>query len=214
VGEGQAVEHVEDLAARVERLERSNRRLKLALPLAIVAVALAVLGLRRVKPVLETPGTVEARRFVLLDSRGVQRAVLETAESGGPQLLLTDAEGDVELALFAVPGGVRGLALHDGQALRAALTATPGGSATLAMEANDRVAGGSLTLTSAGAEMGVWGAGGRVTATAPADPDKAARVETHDGDEGLTGQLPPSNEPFGWPGTIRPVRAALIGPAR
>jgi hypothetical protein len=211
------MEPTEDLAARLERLERSNRRLKLALPLAVAAVALAALSLRRANPVpqvVAVPDAIEARRFVLVDSRGVQRAVLETAESGGPQLLLTDAEGDVELAIFAVPGGVRGLALHDGQALRAALTATPGGSATLAMEANDRVAGGSLTLTTGGAKLGIWGAGGRVTATAPTDPDKAARVETHDGDEGLTGQLPPSNEPFGWPGTIRPVRAALIGPAR
>jgi hypothetical protein len=194
------------LAARLDRLERSNRRLRLGLALALLlATGGAILGAAR------GPGPVEATRFVLVDAKGRERGVLELAESGGPQLLLIDPEGNVQVALFAVPSGVRGLALHEGESLRAAFTAQPGGAATLAMEGPGRVSGGSLTLTRAGTKLGLWGAGGRVTATAPADPDLAARVETHDGDESLTGQVPPGNEPFGGPGRWRAAAVSQGG---
>jgi hypothetical protein len=92
VGEGRAVEPIEDLAARLAALERSNRLLTLALSLAfalsLLSCAMAVLGLRQANLV---PETVQARRFVLVDEAGMARAVLERAESGTAQLVLTDA---------------------------------------------------------------------------------------------------------------------------
>jgi hypothetical protein len=115
-----------ELAERVERLERANRRLSLAAGLAVaLAVGWGRLGAEG------GPGPVAATRFALIDEKGQDRAVLETVENGGPQLLLSDAEGNVDLAHFAVLAGVRSLALHEEESLRAALAAQPDGSTTL-----------------------------------------------------------------------------------
>jgi hypothetical protein len=212
-----------ELADRVERLERSNRRLRLGLALAVVAslvacaaAAGAVLSAHVMPDAVaarSVPEEVKARRFVLVDEAGLPRAVLERAESGGPQLLLTDAEGDMELGLFAVPGGIRGLALYDGDATRAAMTASPGGAATVAVEADGRASGGAITLAGSGSVVvRTWGAGGDVSLASPAD--HPARVEVRDAAGALTGRVPLSTEPFGPPGHVRPVRTARAQPAR
>ena len=94
------------------------------------------------------------------DDTGRARAILEQAESGGAQLLLLDPEGAVQVALFGTPDGARGLALHDGQSLRAGMTAAPGGAATVALEADGRIAGASMTILPEGtASVRSWGTG-------------------------------------------------------
>jgi hypothetical protein len=72
------------------------------------------------------------------------------------------------------------------------------------MEADGRIAGGSISMIPGGSEMvGAWGPGGPVTITTPGDPDKAAWVEVQDGDGALTGQLPTEDLPFGRKGWVR-----------
>lgn len=196
---------VEDLAARLAHLERAHRRLKAVLALALLLGAGGVL-----LGATCGPGPVEATRFVLRDGQGRERGVLEMAESGGPQLLLIGPEGDLPVALFAAPGGVRGITLSEGEAVRAGLTATPGGAAALALESDGRASGGAITLGGSGAAMvRTWGAGGDCSLASPAD--HPARVEVRDVGGELTGRVPPSNEPFGHPGRTRPVRVEVSG---
>ena len=65
-----------DIEQRFERLERENRRLKLA-GAAVVAVLLAVALVGAVMP-QEIPEIVEARQFRVIDENGERRAMMST----------------------------------------------------------------------------------------------------------------------------------------
>jgi hypothetical protein len=70
---------IEALALRVARLERANQRLKLVVIGGALAAAVFVsLGLGG------KPRTVEAEKFVILDSRGRARLTLGTSGRAGP----------------------------------------------------------------------------------------------------------------------------------
>lgn len=78
-----------ELIARIESLEKKNRRLMMMGGAALVAVA--GLGVMSMRPACNS---VSAERFVLLDSSGHQRALLTAYETGGaPQLALYDKKG-------------------------------------------------------------------------------------------------------------------------
>jgi len=77
-----------DLAARVEKLERENRRLK-RLAGCGAAVACAVLAMGQAAP---EPKTIEAARFVVVDDAGRERMVLGMDESG-PALVIHSSQG-------------------------------------------------------------------------------------------------------------------------
>jgi hypothetical protein len=116
---------------RLDRLEKQNVRLKLALTLCtIVAGCLIFTGARFGKG-----RTVTARRIVLKDETGTTRAILGM-RSAGPGLALYDASGDNLEALLTVLETGPVLSLYDANgATRVLLGVTPKG-ATLAF--NDR----------------------------------------------------------------------------
>ena len=83
---------MQDLAGRVAKLERDNRRLKLGgLALAAVLVAVPLVG--AVLP-QEVPDVIDARQFRVLDSQGQMRAAM--IESG---VSVLDAQGEVRAAM-------------------------------------------------------------------------------------------------------------------
>jgi hypothetical protein len=89
-----------DLVARMARLERQNRFLKAGLAGIVVVVGLVTcLSVVRAASPLET---VTAKRFVLEDDRGQERAVLGFDAAGLPRLS------------FIRPDGTPGLSLSDG----------------------------------------------------------------------------------------------------
>jgi hypothetical protein len=81
----------EDLEARVKRLERQNRRLKLGcLVGSLVFACLLTMGEANVG------STVEAKRFVLRSERGEVRAELTTIDGDYPRLTLQSPNGQKE----------------------------------------------------------------------------------------------------------------------
>lgn len=87
---------LETLAQRLDRLERENRRLKIAGAFLVLALA-AVGAMGQVLP-KAVPKVVEAERFVLRDSTGRERAVLEMARYG-PRIALLDETGTTKALL-------------------------------------------------------------------------------------------------------------------
>jgi hypothetical protein len=82
---------VETLAIRLDRLERENRRLKRTGAVALVGIAALVL-MGQTTPG-EVANVVEAKQFVLRDSRGDTRAVLALGPDGSVGLGLSDKAG-------------------------------------------------------------------------------------------------------------------------
>ncbi len=85
---------------RLERLEKQNRRLKYVGAAALVLVSAAI-HMGQAAPV---PETIEARRFLVIDTKGEPRAALGVTE-GGPTLALNDADGKLRAALTVTEGG-------------------------------------------------------------------------------------------------------------
>ena len=86
-----------DLESRIVRLERTNRRL-LAL-WGVTVAGLALLGSQAASDV------VRARRFELVDARGVPLATLAPARGDlGGELVVRDRDGERRASLVAEPG--------------------------------------------------------------------------------------------------------------
>ena len=101
VGEGSASldeEDSMDINARVEKLERENRRMKKIGIVAAVVVSTFIIGGQA-----KTNKVVEANEFRLLDSSRKVRALLSMSASGGPELTFNDASGDFVVALSTTP---------------------------------------------------------------------------------------------------------------
>jgi hypothetical protein len=106
------------LLERLEKLERSNRRLKLAgLALVVALAAIGVMG--QARPPLQT---VEAQEFVVKDAGGVVRARLGASQSaaslnlfhegGRASLVVSGGRGQgAHLAVADAAGKVKGLLL-------------------------------------------------------------------------------------------------------
>ncbi len=95
-----------DLAQRVEKLEKANRRLKLA-----GVLALALVGCSLLLGAASPKRTVEAEEFILRDANGEVRAILHM-KPNGPGLLFYDANGESRVALAVTRLGPM-LALFD-----------------------------------------------------------------------------------------------------
>src|SRR5690242_8748831 len=105
------------LNRRIERLERRVRRLSV-LAVAVVGVSAGFVG----RTVVGGADVVEARRFVLTDAVGKQRAVLAVEPSGAASLYFTDAMARARATLGVGADGAPALGLgDDAGVLRAAI---------------------------------------------------------------------------------------------
>jgi hypothetical protein len=109
---------------RLERLEKQNRRIKLAATLLLIFASSLIL----MSATWHKEHTVEARQIVLKDDEGNTRAVLGM-RSAGPGLTLYGADGERVQALLSVlqTGPVLGLYDADGTT-RVLLGVTPKGA--------------------------------------------------------------------------------------
>ena len=94
----------QSLVTRVNRLERENRRMKLAGMLLLVGIAaLIVMGQTKATKVAKV---VEAEKFVLIDKKlGLPNATLETSESGMAGLFLYGPGGKEIIAEMSASYG-------------------------------------------------------------------------------------------------------------
>jgi hypothetical protein len=120
---------------RLEKLERQNRRMKLAgLGAMVIAGAFVLMG-QASGP--RTPPEVRAKSFVLVDANGETRARLYmSASAKGPELDLLDAKGNPRVVLGA-SGTSGGLDLLDAKGNeRLTLDGPPIGPALVLSDAN------------------------------------------------------------------------------
>jgi hypothetical protein len=100
---------LDTLTRRLDRLERENRRWKLAGGLAaLVVLVLAVMGQAGPRP-----RSVDAEEFILKDSSGKRRAVLSVAQGGLAHLAFYDRQDAPRLGLGVGGNGAPTLALAD-----------------------------------------------------------------------------------------------------
>jgi hypothetical protein len=103
----------DQMHARLERLERENRRIKLAGGAALLAaVALVLMGESKPDSIAKA---VDAERFVVRDTSGTVRAVLGVNPDGNMGLEIRDANGKAGAALGMGTNGNPALRL-DGRA--------------------------------------------------------------------------------------------------
>ncbi len=137
---------LDTLTPRLDRLERENRRLKIAGSILLLAlVAGGAMGQVLPKAV---PKVVEAERFVLRDTRGKIRAALDTVASGGLALSLADENGKARAGLGVAADGTPGLFLTDqnGKTRAELSVGTSGPSLVLRDENRDRAVLGHTAL--------------------------------------------------------------------
>ena len=100
-----------ELARRLERLERDNRRLK-GFALSVLVLATALFGIYAAQPV---PEKITAHEFDVVDSTGKIRMKMFVHSSGEPAIRLLDAQGKARVAMGVLPSGEPGIALSDAQ---------------------------------------------------------------------------------------------------
>jgi len=138
----------EGILQRLEKLERQNRRMKLAgLGALIIAGAILLMGQTSGPRALSE---VKANSFLLVDGSGRTRAVLHMMEHGGPGLALYDENGKARAVLGVVSDGTPVFGLYGANGnMRATLTAFSDGSKLDLFDANGKTRAG-LAVASAG----------------------------------------------------------------
>jgi len=101
-----------NMAQRIDRLERGNRRMKRIGAVVLVGVATVFL-MGQAKP-SKVAKVIEAEKFILRDKNGIVRASLTIGENGVTALGFTDEEGKTRIVL-GVWLGKPGLVLQDKQ---------------------------------------------------------------------------------------------------
>lgn len=98
-----------EMLVRLKKLERQNRRFKLAgITVLVLAAAGLMMGLASPKD-----QQVEAERFVVRDASGKVRALFGVTPNGDTLLALSDQNGTMRVGLFAYPDGVSSLTFAD-----------------------------------------------------------------------------------------------------
>jgi hypothetical protein len=99
-----------DLQARVERLERANRRLKgIGTAVAVLAGASLLMG----QNPAQKPAVLEAEKFVVVDNRGKPRAALGVSKGGMAYLEMSNSEGKRLMTLRTIDDKCAALYLED-----------------------------------------------------------------------------------------------------
>ena len=193
---------VEALAARVDRLERENRRLRRGGAAALLGLAAAlVMGQA---PRGGNARTVEAERFLLRDASGKARAELAIQPDGSPYLEfrdgagnaraglglqgetahlgLTDKKGKGGTILRAQPNGRPNITLTDEHgARRAVLFLSDGGTPTLAFSDGQRRSRVVLNMLGNGyTSLSFSDAAGRLRAALDLEPNGSPSLILYD----------------------------------
>jgi hypothetical protein len=114
--------------ARLEQLERENRRFRMAgIYIVVGLIAIGVMGAKFVR----NRGTVEAERFVLKDRQGTVRGALAIERDGSPGLSLLDRQGRQLLSVRAYMDDTAEVSLYSKGDARLMMFATSTGAATL-----------------------------------------------------------------------------------
>jgi len=95
----------EELAGRVAYLERENRNLRRWLVATGLAVCATIL-LGQATAATTTPQVLEARRFVLKDDQGRERAVLGLGADGSARLTFFPQDGSKGTSIAEKSGAV------------------------------------------------------------------------------------------------------------
>jgi len=109
---------METLARRLDRVERENRRLKVAGVVALAVIAGGVLmgqGIGKTAPPGKPGKIVGAEQFIVHDARGGVRAELGTLPNGTVRLVLYDRgnPGETRIILSAGPESSPALSFSD-----------------------------------------------------------------------------------------------------
>ncbi len=161
---------METLARRLDRVERENRRLKQAGVVAVaVIVAVVLMGQATGGKVVEV---VEAQRFLLRDSKGINRGGLQVMDDDRPILHLADENGLTRAELVVLSNNTPALYFYDyekgrdvGRKHLAWLGVSKHGSVTLALIDRERQSQAQLSGT--GPRLRFIGKDGRVIWSAP-----------------------------------------------
>ncbi len=139
---------MDNLLRRLDRLERQNRRFKLAGSLMLIGFAALVL-MGQAKP-SNVAKVIEAEKFILRNTDGKTRGVLLISDDGNPALALFDKNGKMRVRLDASKLGFFGVGLSLFDEIgngRAALLLTPAGMPVLNLTRRIPDAALGLTLT-------------------------------------------------------------------
>ena len=158
------------LADRLDRLEWENRRLKLAGAVIMIAIATVLLmGQATPSKVVEV---VEAQRFILRDSKGINRGGLQVMDDGRPILHLADENGLTRAELVVLSNNTPALYFYDyekgrdvGRKHLAWLGVSKHGSVTLALI--DREEQSQAQLSGTGPRLRFIGKDGKIIWSAP-----------------------------------------------
>ena len=91
---------------RLERVERENRRWKIATLLSVVALA-SVLVMGQTRP----PTTVEAREFIVRTAEGKRVMRLSAGPDGQPSLAFFDQQVEARILMYLYERGTPGISL-------------------------------------------------------------------------------------------------------
>ena len=106
-------EVLEILHRRLERLETSNRRLKMAAGLVILlGIAFVTMGSgSEAVPEAKVTKTVKAESFIVVDEDGNERAFLGTTPADGSVLILRDRKKNARVSLVSAEDGTSAVLL-------------------------------------------------------------------------------------------------------
>ncbi|HEV2381818.1 MAG TPA: hypothetical protein VG206_18775 [Terriglobia bacterium] len=174
----------EDIAQRLEKLERDNRRLK-GFAVGVLVLATALSAIDATQPI---PDVIKTHKLVVVDARGEPRAFLSGTEDPvsykeenyqiGPDLELLDPKGNPGISLGYVVQkkvSIPGLMLNDPTKARITILAQPSGYPQI--ELSD-AQGQSTDLTST--SVAFKDAKGNARAIVGAEADIGANIELRD----------------------------------
>lgn len=139
-----------ELTARLEKLERDNRRLR-AFAVAALVLAAALSTIYATAPV---PEKITAHEFDVVDGSGKARMKLRTID-GSPHTSLYDAQGKVRAAMGMTSDGSPSIVLLDAQGnLRAAMGVAPDGTPSIGLSDAQGYPRVGMVLTPGG--PGIW----------------------------------------------------------
>lgn len=163
---------------RLERLERTVRRQRVAIGLILAGLGLAVLGGMQELPVTE----LALRKLVIVDDKGRERIVAEggTKEPGVATLAHLDEHGIPRIFTGTFPGGTASLMVADklGKGRLVAATYAGGSASLVCADAKEAIRIATGTRANGSAELMMFDGEGNIAweETAPGAMESPAKA--------------------------------------